>query len=70
MNDHENRDAEPPRECPKLLKALLYLNFAILIFLGGLVFSNSKWISLGKRAGEPFGALRWDLVLGLVYSVF
>jgi hypothetical protein len=70
MNDPENRDAEPPRECPKLLKALLYLNFAILIFLGGLVFSNSKWISLGKRAGEPFGALRWDLVLGLVYSVF
>mgnify|MGYP001433471943 CR=1 FL=1 len=42
MNDHENRDAEPPRECPNSLKALVYFNFVLLFFVGIMFFGDLK----------------------------
>ena len=42
MKDHENRDAEPPRECPNSLKALVYFNFVLLFFVGIMFFGDLK----------------------------
>ena len=42
MNDHDNRDAEPPRECPNSLKALVYFNFVLLFFVGIMFFGDLK----------------------------
>ena len=42
MNAHENTHAEPPRECPNSLKALVYFNFVLLFFVGIMFFGDLK----------------------------
>ena len=42
MNAHENTHTEPPRECPNLLKALVYFNFVLLFFVGIMFFGDLK----------------------------
>ena len=48
MNNHENRDAEPPRECPNSLKALVYFNFVLLFFVGIMFFGDLKNVYTNK----------------------
>jgi hypothetical protein len=40
MNAHENTHAEPPRECPNSLKALVYFNFVLLFYVGIMFFED------------------------------
>jgi uncharacterized protein len=42
INAHENTHADPPEECPGLLKALLYFNLVMLCLLGVSVVSSLK----------------------------
>ena len=42
MNADENTHAEPPRECPNSLKALVYFNFVLLFFVGIMFFGDLK----------------------------
>ena len=58
MNAHENTHAEPPRECPNSLKALVYFNFVLLFFVGIMFFGDLKNVEDLDEVG----------LLGLLYA--
>ena len=58
MNAHENTHTEPPRECPNLLKALVYFNFVLLFFVGIMFFGDLKNVEDLDEVG----------LLGLLYA--